>query len=63
VLSDSDTLARNLAAQLLTYGTGAAVSFSDRAVLDEIVEKTREKNHGMRSLIHAVIASRSFLNK
>jgi hypothetical protein len=63
LLSDSDKLARNLAAQLLTYGTGAAISFSDRAVLDDIVEKTREKNHGVRSLIHAVIASSSFLNK
>jgi hypothetical protein len=48
---------------LLTYGTGAAISFSDRQVLDDIVAKTRTQGHGVRSLIHAVIASDSFLNK
>jgi len=63
LLSDPDKLARNLAAKLLTYGTGAGISFSDRQVLDDIVSKTRSEGHGVRSLIHAVIASDSFLNK
>ena len=63
LLSDPDKIARNLAAKLLTYGTGAGISFSDRQVLDDIVAKTRNQGHGVRSLIHAVIASDSFLNK
>jgi hypothetical protein len=63
LLSDADKIARNLAAKLMTYGTGAGISFSDRQVLDDIVAKTRKQEYGVRSLIHAVIASDSFLNK
>jgi hypothetical protein len=63
LLSDPDKIARNLAAKLLTYGTGAGIAFSDRQVLDDIVAKTRNQGHGVRSLMHAVIASDSFLNK
>ena len=48
---------------LLTYGTGAGLSFADRSALDDIVESTRKQNHGVRSLIHAVVASPAFLNK
>ena len=63
LLADPDQLARNLASKLLTYGTGAGITFADRAVLDDIVAKTREHDHGVRSLIHAVVTSDSFLNK
>jgi hypothetical protein len=63
LLSGRDALARNLAAKLATYATGADISFADRTELDEIVRTTRPGNHGVRSLIHAVVASPLFLNK
>ena len=63
LLADPDQLARNLAAKLLTYSTGAGISFADRAVLDDIVATTRKQDHGVRSLILAVVASKSFTNK
>jgi hypothetical protein len=63
LLSDPDQLARNVAAKLLTYGTGAGISFADRVTLDEIVAATRKQDHGMRALIHAVVSSKAFLNK
>ena len=63
LLADPDQLARNLAAKLLTYGTGAGISFADRAVLDDIVAATRKQDHGVRSLILAVVTSKSFTHK
>jgi hypothetical protein len=63
LLADPDQLARNLAAKLLTYGTGAGISFADRSTLEEIVAGTRPGGHGVRSLIHAVVASEAFMNK
>lgn len=63
VLKDPDQLTRNLAAKLILYSTGAEISFSDRAVLEQIVREAKARNHGFRSLVHAVIQSPLFLNK
>lgn len=63
IAQDDDKLARNLASQLLVYGTGATVSFSDRSELDAIVAKTRKQQHGLRSILDQVIASDAFLKK
>ncbi len=38
----------------------AAMSPADRAEVDEIVARLREKGHGMRSIIHEVVQSRAF---
>lgn len=62
-LSDPNPIARNLAAKLVTYATGAGISFADRAVLEEIVASTRKSDHGVRSLVHAVVQSRLFRHK
>jgi len=63
LLEDRDGLARALASKLLAYATGAPVQFADRADVDALVEEIRGKNYGLRSLIHAIIESRPFLNK
>jgi hypothetical protein len=63
LLEDRDGLARALAWKLLAYATGAPVQFADRADVDALVEEIRDKNYGLRSLIHAIIESRPFLNK
>ena len=63
LLSDPDQIARTVTAKLLTYATGAPISFADRAEIERIVETTRDKDHGLRSLIHAVVQSPLFHSK
>jgi hypothetical protein len=63
LLSDKDRLARALAAKLTTYATGAAPTPVDRVALDAMVAKVRDKNYGLRSLIHEVAQSDLFRNK
>ncbi len=63
LLRDERGLARNIASQLTIYGTGAPTSFSDRAVIEKILDQTEESDFGVRSLIHAIVQSELFLNK
>ena len=63
VREDDAPLARNLARQLTVYATGAAVSFGDRAEIENIVQRTSARRYGLRSLIHEVVQSPLFLNK
>jgi hypothetical protein len=63
LLKDPDQLTRNLAAKLILYSTGADIDFADRAVIEQIVRDVKAKNHGLRSLVHAVIQSPLFLQK
>ncbi|WP_020471058.1 DUF1592 domain-containing protein [Zavarzinella formosa] len=63
LLADKDQLARNLAQKLVIFGTGADIQFADREVIEQLVAKSREKNFGLRSLLHDVVQSRMFLNK
>ena len=59
----SDLLAKNFAEQFLTYATGAAIRFSDEAVVDQIVKDSQSNDHGLRSIIRSSITSRIFLEK
>jgi hypothetical protein len=63
LLSDKDQLARNVAQKLIVYATGADIQFADREVIEQLVKQSREKNYGLRSLLHDVVQSRVFLNK
>jgi hypothetical protein len=63
LLTDKDRLARALAAKLTTYATGAAPTPLDRAALDAVVAKVRDKDYGLRSLVHEVVQSDLFRNK
>jgi hypothetical protein len=63
LLKDKDQLARALAEKLLTYASGAAPEGSDRAEIDAIVKRAREKNYGFRTLIHEVVQSKLFQTK
>ena len=63
LLEDKEQLARNLARQLLVFATGAEVQFADREVVQSIAARTRERNYGLRSLVHEVVQSPAFLTK
>jgi hypothetical protein len=57
--SNPDVLLRSLAQNLLVYGTGREVCFTDRPTLQSILEKTGP-NNGVRTLIHEIIQSPLF---
>jgi hypothetical protein len=63
LLSDERQLARNLAQNLVVYATGTPVGFADRPELENLLEKAKKNQYGVRSLIHEVIQSQLFLNR
>ena len=63
LLKDEDNLARNLARQLMIYATGAGIRFSDRQAIEDIIRKTKPSKHGLRTLLHEVVASELFQTK
>lgn len=63
LLADERTLARNLASQMLTYATGAPVSFADRPAVEAILDRAAASRYGFRTLIHEVVQSQVFQMK
>ncbi len=60
---DEKSLARNLACQLAIYATGAPISFSDGESIEQVLDKSSSNRWGVRSIIHAIVQSKLFLNK
>lgn len=63
IIANPKRLAHNVAEQLLTYGTGAMIGFSDRDEVDRIVKSTAATKFGFASIVEAVVTSPIFLNK
>ncbi|MGE0757500.1 MAG: DUF1592 domain-containing protein [Pirellulaceae bacterium] len=63
LLQNPDQLARALTRRLVTYATGAAPRGREEAAITAIVKAVRDQNYGLRSLVHAVVASDLFLQK
>ena len=63
IAENPESLARNFCEKLLVYGTGSSIHFADRRKIDKIIEQTADSDYGMRSLLHATIASDIFLSK
>ncbi|MEW4489528.1 DUF1592 domain-containing protein [Thalassoglobus sp. JC818] len=63
VCQNPEGLAENLASKLLTYGTGAPISFSDRDEIKKIVEAAREDQFGFRTIVEEVVVSDIFQSK
>jgi len=63
VAATPETLAANVAGKLITYGTGAPITFADRHDVERIIAETREADFGFRSLITSVATSQVFLTK
>lgn len=63
LLEDKEKIARALAKHLVIYATGADVQYADREEIRAIAARTRDRNFGLRSLVHEVVQSRLFLNK
>jgi mono/diheme cytochrome c family protein len=63
LLEDQDQITRNLTRKLLTYATGQPPAEADQAEVDAIVERLRDRNYGLRSLVHEIVQSEAFRNK
>lgn len=63
LLEDKDQIARCLTEKLMTYATGGRIRPADRQVVEAIVAGVREKNYGLRTLVHEIVQSPVFLNK
>ncbi|MDB5335365.1 MAG: hypothetical protein JWN70_984, partial [Planctomycetaceae bacterium] len=63
LLDDKDQLARALTEKLLSYGTGAVPTTTDRPEIEAIVSRIRDKQYGFRSLIHEIVQSPVFQSK
>lgn len=61
--ADRRALARAFASHLVAYATGASVTDADAAEVDAIVERAAPRDHGVRALVHEVVASRLFLEQ
>ena len=63
LLRDKDQIARALTEKLVTYATGAAPGSAGRPEIDALVGKVKDKNYGLRSLVHEIVASQLFQTK
>lgn len=59
--ADPQRLARALASHLARYACCQDIGPTQSAVIESIVEQTKDKGHGLRSLIHALAQSPLFL--
>ncbi|HUS33752.1 MAG TPA: DUF1592 domain-containing protein [Verrucomicrobiae bacterium] len=63
LLEDDTPIARNLVKQLTVYATGSPVRFSDRGQIEEILRRTKVRQHGLRTIIHEIVQSDLFQMK
>ncbi|MGV3722203.1 MAG: DUF1588 domain-containing protein [Actinomycetota bacterium] len=63
LLADEEQIARSVTEKLVTYATGQPVGPRDQAGVEAILGHTRASRHGLRSIIHAVVASDLFKRK
>jgi mono/diheme cytochrome c family protein len=61
--ADEPKLARNLAKQFLIYGTGTAPRFADREQMDQLLERAKGQQYGVRAILHEVVQSPMFQTK
>jgi hypothetical protein len=63
LVADPARLARAFTTQLITYATGAPITFADRAAVEDILSKAKAKQYGLRTILHEIIQSDLFRSK
>jgi hypothetical protein len=63
ILQDERGVARNLARQLILFGTGGVVRFGDRDRVEQILDRTASGGYGVKSLLLEIALSDLFQRK
>ena len=63
LLERPEQIARSVTEKLMIYATGHPISFSDHSEIDRIVIEAKSSDYGLRTLVHAVVASHLFQTK
>jgi hypothetical protein len=63
LLEKPDQVLAALTEKIVTYSTGAGISFADRRAVEGIVERVIQQGGGVRTLIHEVVQSPLFQSK
>ena len=63
MFAGADQIARALATRLVTYATGAAPQAADQPEIDALVRTIKERDYGLRTLVHEVARSELFRRK
>lgn len=63
LLADPDQVPRCVTQKLMVYATGGPLEYGDQAEIEKIVAQVKEKKYGLRSMVHAVVASPLFQSK
>ncbi len=63
IASDEKAIAHNVASQLVVFGTGAPVRFTDRDELERILERASARQYGVRTLVEEIVGSNLFQTK
>ena len=58
-----EAFATGFAEALVSYALGRPASFSDRELIDSMVERAKQKNYAAREFVHALIQSKQFQSK
>ena len=58
-----EDVARSVVSNLMVYATGHQIEIADRETIERILANTKNTEHGLRSLVHAVVQSNLFRNK
>ena len=63
LLTNKDQLARALTERLVTYATGGGPTTADRPEIEAIVRRARDRDYGLRTLVHEIVQSQLFQDK
>ncbi|MEQ1826382.1 MAG: DUF1592 domain-containing protein [Pirellula sp.] len=63
LLTDKQQIARALTQKLVTFGTGASLQSSDQPKIESIVARVRDRDYGLRTLVHEIIQDDLFKKK
>jgi hypothetical protein len=63
LLGDRRKIARALAKNLITFGTGSSVRFADEAAVAALLDRAAASDYGVRTLVHEVVQSPLFREK
>jgi hypothetical protein len=63
LLENPAPIVRTVTEKLVVFATGCPIRPADRAAVDGILKRVREKNDGLRTLVQEVVQSELFLNK